>query len=344
VSLILCFVFMCSCTFAFSNIVCLMRMLKKKRINSARVVESIYKFCFNNCTRRYWQSYLLYSLDLEGTDLAGPLSDYALLVATHMLLPMLHQLLGFCQLSQKRDIQMYELMSRLERTKKRLHGLYVGDESYSRFDFAALHDLCNIPTVLEQQQQQQEQAPEQEQQQQQQQHALFWNTKGLLAIRAGGEEVELHAFKPPQAGSRRAPVRPSEITEEIKPLVEQHVREQMTAAATSVLEHLTARFPSNELAHAMGVIYPSWWQQLRKGQEREELQKALEVLKGAFCNDRPLVAAAAAAVAAATNGASGSGGQQSASTVPAPLSFSALNFEKGEFLIEMQVSNVFPFT
>jgi hypothetical protein len=59
---------------------------------------------------------------------------------------------------------------------------------------------------------------------------------------------------------------------------------------------------------------------LRKGQERKELQKALEVLKGAFCNDRPLIAAAAASAAAAiaaaaTNGASGSEDQQSASTV-----------------------------
>eukprot|EP00967_Tisochrysis_lutea_P042144 scaffold50737_cov13-Tisochrysis_lutea.AAC.1 len=44
--------------------------------------------------------------------------------------------------------------------------------------------------------------------------------------------------------------------------MEQHVLEKLARAAAAVLDNLSARFPSSDLAWAMGCVYPACWQQL----------------------------------------------------------------------------------
>jgi len=229
-------------------------------------------------------------------------------------------------------------MHRLARCKDRIRAMYSGEGSYSSSDFASLHKLKSIPSLQEQQQQQQqqqqqeeeqeqEQQQEQEEEQEQEQRNLFWNSSGVLCIKAGSSEIELQAVPPPTAGTRAA-VRHSPVTEQLKLRVEQHIMGKMSAAATAVLGDITARFPTTELSHAMGIIYPRWWQQ-HVGEPAEELSKALLVLKAAFCTNRPLVGPPLAAAADSSSGAG--------TEVPAPLSYSDLEDQQGEFMSEMQV-------
>eukprot|EP00983_Pelagomonas_calceolata_P048633 1141143-Pelagomonas_calceolata.AAC.2 len=196
--------------------------------------------------------------------------------------------------------------------------MYLGADSYNAFSFPILQQLRSIPSKELQEQQQEEQ----QQQPGAQQHGLFWGSKGELCIRVGNTEVEMQGLPPLDAGTRRPAVRLVSITEELKPRMEQQVMEKLSATAEGLLNDVSARFPSSELAWAMGCVYPAWWQQVLDGEGKKQLDQALAILNDAFCKSRPLVENAAAG--------------ESNTEVAAPLSFDSLQDQKGVFAAEMQ--------
>ena len=290
-------------------------------------------------------------------DIAMHLQDYELLVAAHALQPLLRELLAFCKMCQLRHVQLVECMEQLDRTKLRIRRDYITTEQrYSKHAFEQMHILmragsstssssssssssrsCTPEPMQSNSPEPEPQQEEQEQQEQQQQvsstaESLAWS-EDLLVMRAGGDEFELHAVPPPIAGQRRA-IRSRAVTEEIRQRVEQHVLDKLTAAARAVNDDLSHRFPPTQLAWAMGIVHPCWWQKLLPlaaeddawpDAVQQKVQEALNLLKHAFGTSRSVTSSSGSSSSSTTT----------TTTVPPPISCDKLDDEKGPFMHDM---------